>query len=106
MCYAVMRRTLQGTKCPVLAWACGRTGARVVSLLASLLSNTAIGARHFLAAVSFAMSELDTICCCGDCNIRHIDSAYVYRNEVEVGQAVIQFKREDIFVSKCLFRRM
>jgi len=30
---------------------------------------------------------------------RHIDSAYAYRNEVEVGQAVKQFKREDIFVT-------
>jgi len=30
---------------------------------------------------------------------RHIDSAYAYRNETEVGQAVKQFKREDIFVT-------
>lgn len=34
---------------------------------------------------------------------RHIDTAQVYRNEVDVGKAIQQsgVKREDIFVSKC-----
>ncbi|XP_063132768.1 aldo-keto reductase family 1 member C3-like 1 isoform X2 [Rattus norvegicus] len=86
----------------ILAFHVGRSGSQrhlVVEIVKAALYNNKIPASKILESTKIAI----------DIGFRHIDSAYVYKNEKEVGEAIRSkitggvVKREDIFLTTKLW---